>query len=162
MDGKSSSNPLYDPAALNDALRRYVPFESEQISYAMQLDSLKSRLQTTKTPITIPRLASLVYREEGIMGFYRGLWIPLMTISFVRTCRVLFRAYYDFLPTLDDRRGQFHDIHSHEGKLSRPQDSLSRQYHRRGPYWWCRWSYVRGVDFVHQLSYVPLAVSHVI
>ncbi len=28
----------------------------------------------------------LVYREEGIMGFYRGLWIPLMTISFVRTC----------------------------------------------------------------------------
>ncbi|KAG6814493.1 hypothetical protein H0H92_000018 [Tricholoma furcatifolium] len=48
------------------------------------LDSLKSRLQTTKTPITIPRLAGLVYREEGIMGFYRGLWIPLMTISFVR------------------------------------------------------------------------------
>jgi hypothetical protein len=25
-----------------------------------------------------------VYREEGIIGFYRGLWIPLMTISFVR------------------------------------------------------------------------------
>ncbi|KAF8077862.1 hypothetical protein FPV67DRAFT_1443423 [Lyophyllum atratum] len=48
------------------------------------LDSLKSRLQTTKTPISIPSLAGLVYREEGIMGFYRGLWIPLMTISFVR------------------------------------------------------------------------------
>jgi hypothetical protein len=24
------------------------------------------------------------------MGFYRGLWIPLMTISFVRTCTVSF------------------------------------------------------------------------
>lgn len=53
---------------------------------AYQLDSLKSRLQTTKTPITVPRLAALVYREEGIIGFYRGLWIPLTTISFVRKC----------------------------------------------------------------------------
>jgi hypothetical protein len=26
----------------------------------------------------------MVYKEEGVMGFYRGLWIPLMTISFVR------------------------------------------------------------------------------
>lgn len=51
----------------------------------VQLDSLKSRLQTTKTPISVPRLAALVYREEGFIGFYRGLWIPLMTISFVRT-----------------------------------------------------------------------------
>jgi solute carrier family 25 (mitochondrial carnitine/acylcarnitine transporter), member 20/29 len=57
------------------------------------LDSLKSRLQTTKTPITIPRLAGLVYREEGIMGFYRGLWIPLMTISFVRTSIVGFLSW---------------------------------------------------------------------
>ena len=51
-----------------------------------QLDSLKSRLQTQKNPISVPRIALLVYREEGIVGFYRGLWIPLMTISFVRTC----------------------------------------------------------------------------
>ncbi|KAJ3766614.1 mitochondrial carrier domain-containing protein [Lentinula raphanica] len=48
------------------------------------LDSLKSRLQTTKTPISVPRLALIVYREEGISGFYRGLAIPLLTISFVR------------------------------------------------------------------------------
>ncbi|KAJ3793048.1 mitochondrial carrier domain-containing protein, partial [Lentinula aff. detonsa] len=48
------------------------------------LDSLKSRLQTTKTPISVPRLALTVYREEGISGFYRGLAIPLLTISFVR------------------------------------------------------------------------------
>lgn len=37
-----------------------------------------------KTPITVPTLASIVYREEGVVGFYRGLWIPLVTISFVR------------------------------------------------------------------------------
>ncbi|KAF5347881.1 hypothetical protein D9757_007688 [Collybiopsis confluens] len=48
------------------------------------LDSLKSRLQTIKTPITVPRLAITVYKEEGVAGFYRGLWIPLFTISFVR------------------------------------------------------------------------------
>ncbi|KAJ7509984.1 mitochondrial carrier domain-containing protein [Mycena galericulata] len=48
------------------------------------LDSLKSRLQTMKTPITVPKLAALVYREEGLRGFFRGLWIPLITISFVR------------------------------------------------------------------------------
>ena len=50
-----------------------------------QLDSLKSRLQTIKHPISVPSLAVLVYREEGVRGFYRGLWIPLVTITFVRT-----------------------------------------------------------------------------
>ena len=54
-----------------------------------QLDSIKSRLQTTKQRVSIPRLALTVYQEEGIVGFYRGLWIPLMTISFVRTCALL-------------------------------------------------------------------------
>lgn len=54
------------------------------INFPFQLDSLKSRLQTTKTKISLPKLASLVYREEGIVGFYRGIWIPLTTISFVR------------------------------------------------------------------------------
>ncbi|OAX36678.1 hypothetical protein K503DRAFT_857848 [Rhizopogon vinicolor AM-OR11-026] len=48
------------------------------------LDSLKSRLQTTKTRMPVHRLAGIVYREEGVTGFYRGLWIPLVTISFVR------------------------------------------------------------------------------
>lgn len=90
MDGKRSSNPLYDPVALHDALRRnkavVCALSASYISTfaGYPLDSLKSRLQTTKTPISIPKLAVLVYREEGLVGFYRGLWIPLMTISFVR------------------------------------------------------------------------------
>lgn len=49
-----------------------------------QLDSLKSRLQTSRNRVPIPRLAARVFQEEGIRGFYRGLWIPLFTISFVR------------------------------------------------------------------------------
>lgn len=51
-----------------------------------KLDSIKSRLQTTKQRVSIPRLALTVYQEEGFIGFYRGIWIPLMTISFVRAC----------------------------------------------------------------------------
>lgn len=30
------------------------------------------------------RLAAIVYREEGIRGFFRGVLVPLSTISFVR------------------------------------------------------------------------------
>jgi len=90
MDGKRTSNPAYDPDKYHDFLRNnkavVCALSASYVSTfaGYPLDSLKSRLQTTKTPITIPKLAGMVYREEGIMGFYRGLWIPLMTISFVR------------------------------------------------------------------------------
>ncbi|PFH54273.1 hypothetical protein AMATHDRAFT_72776 [Amanita thiersii Skay4041] len=90
MDGTRQSNPLYDSVAINEFLRRnkavVCALSASYISTfaGYPLDSLKSRLQTTKTSITIPKLAALVYREEGLIGFYRGLWIPLMTISFVR------------------------------------------------------------------------------
>lgn len=86
MDGTNSNFQ----AAYNDFLRRnkavVCALSASYISTfsGYPLDSLKSRLQTIKTPISVPRLAALVYREEGVIGFYRGLWIPLMTISFVR------------------------------------------------------------------------------
>ena len=57
-----------------------------ELNELRKLDSIKSRLQTTRQRVSIPRLALTVYQEEGIVGFYRGLWIPLITISFVRTC----------------------------------------------------------------------------
>ena len=63
-----------------------------------QLDSLKSRLQTIKHPISVPSLAVLVYREEGVRGFYRGLWIPLVTITFVRMSLLSLFARHFFLP----------------------------------------------------------------
>ncbi|OBZ69202.1 Solute carrier family 25 member 47-A [Grifola frondosa] len=81
---------LIDSAALNESLRRnkavVCALSASYISTfaGYPLDSLKSRLQTTKHRISIPKLALLVYQEEGVIGFYRGLWIPLMTISFVR------------------------------------------------------------------------------
>lgn len=48
------------------------------------LDSLKSRLQASRIPVTVPQMALTVFREEGIAGFFRGLWVPLFTISVVR------------------------------------------------------------------------------
>ncbi|KAF9484740.1 mitochondrial carrier [Pholiota conissans] len=90
MDGKRTSNPAYDVGKFNDFLRSnkavVCALSASYVSTfaGYPLDSIKSRLQTTKSRITVPKLAMLVYREEGIMGFYRGLWIPLMTISFVR------------------------------------------------------------------------------
>ncbi|KAJ7709795.1 mitochondrial carrier domain-containing protein [Mycena rosella] len=90
MDGTKPTSPPYGTAAFNESLRRnkavVCALSASYISTfaGYPLDSLKSRLQTMKTPITVPRLAALVYREEGVIGFYRGLWIPLLTISFVR------------------------------------------------------------------------------
>jgi hypothetical protein len=40
-----------------------------QWSYRIsKLDSLKSRLQASRVPVTIPRLAATIFREEGIGG----------------------------------------------------------------------------------------------
>ncbi|CCM04731.1 uncharacterized protein FIBRA_06919 [Fibroporia radiculosa] len=81
---------LFDSATLNESLRSnkavVCALSASYISTfaGYPLDSIKSRLQTIRTPITVTTLALQVYREEGIVGFYRGLWIPLMTISFVR------------------------------------------------------------------------------
>lgn len=86
-----------------------------------QLDSLKSRLQTIKHPISVPSLAVLVYREEGVRGFYRGLWIPLVTITFVRM------SVYSFLPPFypppsgsDDvtRSGVIYNLFRNQGHFS--------------------------------------------
>ncbi|KAI6045703.1 hypothetical protein EDC04DRAFT_2558982 [Pisolithus marmoratus] len=92
-------NPWFDNIAFNDTLRRnksvVCALSASYISTfaGYPLDSLKSRLQTTKTRISLLKLAGLVYREEGLVGFYRGLWIPLVTISFVRTAS--FTIYSD-------------------------------------------------------------------
>jgi solute carrier family 25 carnitine/acylcarnitine transporter 20/29 len=54
-------------------------------SLSLQLDSLKSRLQSTREPISLPRLAAEVIREEGIAGLWRGFPLPLVTIAAVRS-----------------------------------------------------------------------------
>ncbi|EPS95428.1 hypothetical protein FOMPIDRAFT_1062709 [Fomitopsis schrenkii] len=90
MSEKRSSGYLFDSDALNEALRcNKAVVCAVSASYistfaGYPLDSIKSRLQTLRTRTSVPKLAAQVYREEGVIGFYRGLWIPLMTISFVR------------------------------------------------------------------------------
>ncbi|KZT71316.1 hypothetical protein DAEQUDRAFT_666367 [Daedalea quercina L-15889] len=85
-----SSGYLFDSAALNESLRYnkavVCAISASYISTfaGYPLDSIKSRLQTTRERTTVPKLALQVYKEEGVIGFYRGLWIPLITISFVR------------------------------------------------------------------------------
>ncbi|KAL1669292.1 mitochondrial carrier domain-containing protein [Schizophyllum commune] len=90
MDGTSSGFPFYDSTKFNDALKRNKPVVAAICASYIStfagypLDSMKSRLQTTRHAVSIPQLAMLVYRDEGIKGFFRGIWIPLLTISFVR------------------------------------------------------------------------------
>lgn len=90
MGEERQSGYLFNSDALYESLRQnkavVCALSASYISTfaGYPLDSIKSRLQTIRTPISIPTLALQVYREEGVVGFYRGLWIPLMTISFVR------------------------------------------------------------------------------
>jgi len=90
MSEKRPSGYLFDTATLNETLKSnkavVCAVSASYISTfaGYPLDSIKSRLQTIRTPISVPTLALQVYRDEGVIGFYRGLWIPLMTISFVR------------------------------------------------------------------------------
>lgn len=90
MSERRPGNPLFDSVALNESLKSnkavVCALSASYISTfaGYPLDSIKSRLQTTRQRVSIPRLALAVYQQEGLVGFYRGLWIPLMTISFVR------------------------------------------------------------------------------
>jgi len=90
MDGTRPHKSLFDTAAIYESLRQnkavVCAISASYISTfaGYPLDSLKSRLQTSRTRITVPKLAARVFQEEGIRGFYRGFWIPLFTISFVR------------------------------------------------------------------------------
>uniref|UniRef100_V5EH36 Mitochondrial carrier protein n=1 Tax=Kalmanozyma brasiliensis (strain GHG001) TaxID=1365824 RepID=V5EH36_KALBG len=68
-------------------------------------DSVKSRLQVRDYP-SIWACAKSVVREEGFRGFFRGVTIPLITISFVRTSS--FSIYYNTKAALH-RNGIFDD-----------------------------------------------------
>ncbi|PWN43887.1 mitochondrial carrier [Ceraceosorus guamensis] len=70
---------------------------------AFPFDSLKSRLQVKYYP-SIWACGRAVLKEEGLKGFFRGVWIPLITISFVRTSS--FSIYVSTKEALH-RRGVF-------------------------------------------------------
>lgn len=48
------------------------------------LDSVKSRLQVSKYAGVVDCIQK-TYRHEGFQGFFRGLTVPLLTITLVRT-----------------------------------------------------------------------------
>jgi len=89
MDGQRSSNFLLNPLLLEQIRQNKAVVCATTASFVSTLagyplDSLKSRLQASRAPVSVPKLAATVLREEGVVGFFRGLWIPLFTISFVR------------------------------------------------------------------------------
>ncbi|KAJ7063389.1 mitochondrial carrier [Mycena amicta] len=61
--------------AFNEALRR-----NKSIPSGLP----KIEVTTCQNSYVCSKAGGNCIREEGIMGFYRGLWIPLVTISFVR------------------------------------------------------------------------------
>ncbi|KAE8216520.1 hypothetical protein CF327_g377 [Tilletia walkeri] len=63
-------------------------------------DSVKSRLQVKYYP-SIWACGRAVLEEEGIAGFFRGVTIPLITITFVRTSS--FSIYYNTKDALHTR-----------------------------------------------------------
>ncbi|KAL1407754.1 hypothetical protein Q8F55_007188 [Vanrija albida] len=67
------------------------------------LDSLKSRLQSSRENLSIPRLAAEVVKEEGIGGLWRGFPLPLITISIVRT--ISFTIYTSTKRIINSRPG---------------------------------------------------------
>nr|ODN94564.1 hypothetical protein L204_04697 [Cryptococcus depauperatus CBS 7855] len=70
------------------------------------LDSLKSRLQSSREKVSIHRLAADVIREEGIGGLTSRGSLPLITISIVRT--ISFTIYTSTKqPWVDVRLGMF-------------------------------------------------------
>ena len=65
-------------------------------------DSVKSRLQVKEYPRpAIWNCARAVAKEEGFGGFFRGVTIPLITITFVRTAS--FSIYYGTKDKLHER-----------------------------------------------------------
>jgi solute carrier family 25 carnitine/acylcarnitine transporter 20/29 len=47
----------------------------------LQLDSLKSRLQSSRESLSLPRLASSVIREEGVGGYVSTMVVTDDTVS---------------------------------------------------------------------------------
>lgn len=62
------------------------------------LDSLKSRLQSTRESIGLWKLAKDVVHEEGVRGLWRGAPLPLASIAVVRTISfTIYTSTKDFI-----------------------------------------------------------------
>lgn len=71
-------------SSLQDQLRSSPPLRPFPCVAADQFDTIKSRLQVKNYPSAWSCMRSIV-REEGFSSLFRGVTIPLVTITFVRT-----------------------------------------------------------------------------
>ena len=55
------------------------------------LDSIKVRMQNSKVKLTLGGAIKSTFRKEGIVGFYKGMGAPLVTIPFINS--IIFSSY---------------------------------------------------------------------
>lgn len=55
------------------------------------LDSIKVRMQNSKTKMTLSGAIKSTLRNEGMVGFYKGMGPPLLTIPFINS--IIFSSY---------------------------------------------------------------------
>jgi hypothetical protein len=55
------------------------------------LDSMKVRMQNSLTKLTFTGVISQTYRHEGVLGFYKGMGPPLVTVPLINS--IVFASY---------------------------------------------------------------------
>ena len=55
------------------------------------MDTMKVRMQNSKTKITFTKVIVNTYKGEGIRGFYKGMGPPLSTVPLINS--IVFASY---------------------------------------------------------------------
>ena len=55
------------------------------------LDSIKVRMQFSKTKVSFGEITRQFYKREGMMGFYKGMGPPLVTVPLINS--IVFSSY---------------------------------------------------------------------
>ena len=55
------------------------------------LDSMKVRMQNSKTKVSFTGIISQTFRNEGFLGFYKGMGPPLITVPLINS--IVFASY---------------------------------------------------------------------
>lgn len=78
------------PAQLKPWRGTIITYSSSLIAVfiGFPLDTVKTRMQTHKNFTSYFDCISKTYRSEGIVGFFRGIWVPLLSSSVMRSFSV--------------------------------------------------------------------------
>lgn len=85
-------------------------------SVGFPLDTVKTRMQTYKSFTSIGNCVAMTFRHEGVRGFFRGIWAPLLSTSCLRSLNVsIFTAakpycydlFYGWRPTAAEKGNPF-------------------------------------------------------